>query len=388
MSGAQAAAESPVHSAAMQMYASGRSRSVETQEEVLPCAQLDAEELRRGAAGDMAHGAAAQWNSAMPAAMQCSSHRTAATRAGSDTMGPGDTTATWDGAELAALAAAWDAAAIDRCIIQAHDAQYGYGDEEELGWLRIPEDWPRACAPTYMQVETASGDAAVQTETRDTRAARTAPPTEAALMQTYAPTLMAAAAPSPPDAAPMHAPAVTSMEWPGSDAQSAYEGHAAAHTPTELYSDVEQRGGGLGNAGRSGGCELMHHAEEEVKVRPTELYSDMEQAEESGNAVRGGGCVLTYNAEENVKVRQALAGAMRDGPAAGEQDVESVPYARVATANAAAANSGMALDGDCVSGAPSRTGGGAAQHPDVLSSNAALWAYLGDPSDALAWGGA
>ena len=49
----------------------------------------------------------------------------------------------WPSAELAAMAAAGDTNAIKRCIIQAHYAQHGYIDEEELGWLHIPEDWPR-----------------------------------------------------------------------------------------------------------------------------------------------------------------------------------------------------------------------------------------------------
>ena len=48
----------------------------------------------------------------------------------------------WQSAELAAMAAAWDTNAIERCVMQAHYAQHGYIDEEELGWLHIPEDWP------------------------------------------------------------------------------------------------------------------------------------------------------------------------------------------------------------------------------------------------------
>ena len=53
---------------------------------------------------------------------------------------PDEAGAVWDGAELAAMTAAWDDAAIDRCIIQAHYAQAGYAQGEELAWLYIPED--------------------------------------------------------------------------------------------------------------------------------------------------------------------------------------------------------------------------------------------------------
>ena len=62
-----------------------------------------------------------------------------------------DALGAWDGAELAAMAAAWDAAAIDRCIIQAHFAQRGYIDDEEIGWLHIPEDWMQLDAPNQIQ---------------------------------------------------------------------------------------------------------------------------------------------------------------------------------------------------------------------------------------------
>ena len=41
------------------------------------------------------------------------------------------------------MAAAWDATAIDRCIIQAHYAQAGCVQEDEMAWLLIPADWPQ-----------------------------------------------------------------------------------------------------------------------------------------------------------------------------------------------------------------------------------------------------
>ena len=77
---------------------------------------------------------------------------------------PGGTEAAWSGAELAAMTAEWDDADIDRCIIQAHYAQVGYAQGEELAWLYIPEDWPQGKVHQIHGMRMDSGPMAMQQE--------------------------------------------------------------------------------------------------------------------------------------------------------------------------------------------------------------------------------
>ena len=57
-------------------------------------------------------------------------------------------------------------------------------------------------------------------------------------------------------------------------------------------------------------------------------------------------------------------------------------------ANAGVPNSSVAAADNVLSGAPRQCNDGAVRHPDVVASNGALWAHVGDPYDALARGGA
>ena len=289
-----------------------------------------------------ADGAAARVDHAGPAAVRSLAHGTATANSTSGIMAQCDATATWGGAELAAMAAAWDAEAIDRCIIQAHYAQYGYIDEDELGWLHIPDDWPRACAPAHTQEKVPNGDAAMHAVAGAKQSGCVHAPTNAGLMQAPTPSLVGR---------------------PGLCGTSAYGGPSAAHTPTELYSDVEE-GDAAHHAARGGGCELAYGAE--MERRPTDSLGgapEMDGPWPHGSTAHGGAETRTGN-------------------------VEDMPNAYAAATNAAVDTSGVALDGSSISGAPSRVGNGTALHPDALCSSAAFWACLGDPSDALAWGGA
>ena len=137
-----------------------------------------------------ADGEAARAEHAGPAAVQRLAHEAATANSTSGIMAQCDATATWGGAELAAMAAAWDAEAIDRCIIQAHYAQYGYMYEDELGWLHIPDDWPRACAPAHTQEKETNGDAAMHTVAGAKQSERVPAPTNAGLMQAPTPSLV------------------------------------------------------------------------------------------------------------------------------------------------------------------------------------------------------
>ena len=68
--------------------------------------------------------------------------------------------------------------------------------------------------------------------------------------------------------------------------------------------------------------------------------------------------------------------------------VEEAMDASAATTNVGAANSDLAPGGRMYGGAPSHLGNGSVQHPNAVCFNAAIWALLGDPAEALAWGGA
>ena len=62
-----------------------------------------------------------------------------------------------DGAELAAIAAGWNDAEIERCIIQAHYAHAGYEACEEISWLHVPDDWPQGTVLPLLGVNVAAG---------------------------------------------------------------------------------------------------------------------------------------------------------------------------------------------------------------------------------------
>ena len=68
--------------------------------------------------------------------------------------------------------------------------------------------------------------------------------------------------------------------------------------------------------------------------------------------------------------------------------MEEARDASAATTNVGAANSDVAPGGSMYGGAPSHLGHGSVQHPNAVCFNAAIWALLGDPAEALAWGGA
>ena len=76
------------------------------------------------------------------------------------------------------------------------------------------------------------------------------------------------------------------------------------------------------------------------------------------------------------------------GSTPAKRGVEEIAEAITVTSNAAAENFGMTMQCSSIGGAPGRMGDGVAQHPDAICFNAAIWASLGDPSEALAWGGA
>jgi hypothetical protein len=235
------------------------------------------------------------------------------------------------------MAAAWDAEAIDRCIIQAHYAQFGYVHEEELEWLHIPEDWPRGNAH-QCQPECAAYDPVE----RHVAAA------DAQRMEAHTPTPQSGSGEREPVGA-------------GSPAE--------AHTPTELFTDAEDGDDDAFQAAKDG-C----RAEKPDAGEQTHLLCSIERGPSDA--------ALRLRAAATKEESRCEPGAKRE-------DVEIIiENAHRATANAVASNSEVAVQSGCFSGAPGHQGGGTVQHPDMVTLNAAIWAHLGNTYDALALGGA
>jgi len=120
---------------------------------------------------------------------------------------------------------------------------------------------------------------------------------------------------------------------------------------------------------------------------PTELYSDAEDNDSGGMQATASLRLATSTMQVGNGVRQHESSG-HAAPSRAKEGVEELPVANAATPNADAANSVMALERRMHGGAPSRMGDGTAQHPDAICFDGAIWASLGDPAEALAWGGA
>ena len=161
----------------------------------------------------------------------------------------------------------------------------------------------------------------------------------------------------------------------------------AVYTPTRICSDAESESNEDKVGDDAPSVATLQHGEDkgEVAAPPAaalQLTTSIAPVGGGGRGEECSGCVHTFNEEAETRAIPSVAAA--DAVVR----MEEAGDASAATTNVDAANSDLVPRGNMHGGAPGHLGNGSVQHHNAVCFNAAIWALLGDPVEALAWGGA